>query len=177
MSDPSRLAFLDRDGVINRDTGYIGSPSDFELLPGVSQALRMLSSSGYRLIVVTNQSGIGRGYFTDAQYREVTTAMHDALMLEGVRLDAVVHCPHHPDAGCCCRKPAPGMLLQALQYFAADPARSLIFGDKRSDLIAGARAGVSMRFLIGPPELSTDTLVTGQGPTLLACVEQLLISD
>mgnify|MGYP003526383950 FL=1 len=149
MSSGARAAFIDRDGVINADHGYVHRPDGFLLLPGVPAALRRLKEAGFLLIVVTNQSGIARGLFTEADYATLTQHLHDVLAAEGVALDAVYHCPHLPDASvaayrvqCDCRKPAPGMLLRAIAKFGIDPQRSMLVGDKPSDIQAGRAAGV-----------------------------------
>lgn len=152
---PSPAAFLDRDGVINRETGYVHRIEDFELLPGVPAALRRLRDAGHRLVVVTNQAGIARGLFGPDDYQRLTAHMQAVLRAEGVVLDGVYHCPHHPTAGigayrveCLCRKPAPGMLLEAARELHLDLAASVLIGDKASDIEAGRRAGVGRCVLV-----------------------------
>jgi D-glycero-D-manno-heptose 1,7-bisphosphate phosphatase len=151
-----RSAFLDRDGVINRDTGYVHRIADFELLPGVVAALQRLQKLDYALIVVTNQSGLARGLFDSAAYEALTQHLHETLARDGVTLDAVYHCPHLPDAtvaryrcDCDCRKPLPGLLLKAIDEYAIDPQTSLLVGDKASDIAAGRAAGVGKCYLVG----------------------------
>jgi D-glycero-D-manno-heptose 1,7-bisphosphate phosphatase len=136
----SPAVFLDRDGTLMRDVDYCGDPKDVDLLPGVPAALRALKDRGYKLIVITNQSGIGRGYFNDDQYRAVEAELARRIG-EGV-IDATYYCPHLPDAGCQCRKPSPEMVLQAAREHDVDLARSFFIGDKRSDLDCGRAAGV-----------------------------------
>ncbi len=165
-------AFLDRDGVINRDYGYVGRPADFELIEGVPEALQILRDLGFLLVVVTNQSGIGRGYFTEQAYQDVTDRMRSLLRDAGVDVDAVLHCPHAPDAGCDCRKPQPGLILAAASALAIDLPRSVLFGDKASDLQAGRAAGVGYCFFVGSTADSLDTS-SGAGPDLLSCVRLL----
>lgn len=150
-----RAAFIDRDGVINVDRGYVHLPEDFELIGGVDTALQRLQAAGFRLIVVTNQSGIARGFYSEAQYHRLTGHLRELLAGKGVRLDDVYHCPHMPDAAvpafrrdCDCRKPAPGMILRGLKEHGLDPARSLMFGDKASDIEAGRAAGIGWCCLI-----------------------------
>lgn len=149
-------AFLDRDGVINEDHGYVHRPEEFALLPGVERALKRLRKAGFLLILVTNQSGVARGYFTE----EAVSALHDhlaqLLAQQEVAFDGIYHCPHHPDGKvaryarhCACRKPQPGMLLQAIADLGIDPARSFIVGDKQSDLEAGEAAGLGAGYLVG----------------------------
>ncbi len=147
MSRPG--AFLDRDGVINLDTGYLSRPQDLVLVPGVLEGLRRLRSAGYALVVVTNQSGIARGYYDEAALTQVHAALQARLMKEDVLLDAIEHCPHLVDApvaryslACNCRKPEPGMILRAADALGIDLRASLLFGDKASDIEAGRRAGV-----------------------------------
>jgi D-glycero-D-manno-heptose 1,7-bisphosphate phosphatase len=150
-----RAVFLDRDGVINVEREYLSRIEDFAFLPRVVPALQRLQAAGWRLVVVTNQSGIARGYYTEADYRRVTQHMEDALARDGVRLDRVLHCPHLPDAAvaayrqtCDCRKPAPGMLLQAEQALRLDMPASVLIGDKASDIAAGRAAGVGRCWLV-----------------------------
>ena len=143
-------AFLDRDGVINVDRGYVGRIEDFEILPGVVQALGRLQAAGYLLIVITNQSGIGRGYFSAHDLKALHDHLRDRLSREGVTLDAIYHCPHRPDEACSCRKPLPGLINRAIRDFDIEPARSFVVGDKPSDLGAGVAAGVGAGYLVSP---------------------------
>jgi D-glycero-D-manno-heptose 1,7-bisphosphate phosphatase len=137
-----RAVFLDRDGVINVDRGYVHRIEDFEFVPGIPFMLRELQLDGWRLVVVTNQSGIGRGLFTEDDYERVTQHMREQLAAHGVRLDGVYHCPHAPEQGCGCRKPAPGMLLRAAASLGLDLSRSVLVGDKESDMQAAHAAGL-----------------------------------
>ena len=139
---------LDRDGVINRDLGYVARIADFEFLPGVFAALRALAAGGFRLIVVTNQSGIGRGLYSPADFQTLNDWMLAQLRGEGVEIAAVYHCPHAPEANCGCRKPAPGLLLEAARAHRLDLARSWLVGDKPSDIEAARRAGVGRAVLV-----------------------------
>jgi D-glycero-D-manno-heptose 1,7-bisphosphate phosphatase len=163
-----RAAFLDRDGVINVDHGYVCRREDFEFLPGVLAACARLHGLGFALVVVTNQAGIGRGLYGEDDFRRLTAWMTAQFGAAGAPLAGVYHCPHHPEAAlgdyrraCGCRKPAPGMLLAAARELALDPARSVLFGDKASDIGAALAAGVPQRVLLGtdgralpPPELA-----------------------
>src|SRR3546814_44652 len=149
-------AFLDRDGVINIDRGYVHRIEDFELLPGVINALKTLRDSGYLLVVVTNQSGIARGYFTEADFQALTEHMRLLLGRHDVELAGVFHCPHLPHGSvaeyrrdCTCRKPMPGMFTKAIEELHIDPARSILVGDKPSDIAAGHAAGIGHCFLVG----------------------------
>ncbi|WP_298675296.1 HAD family hydrolase [uncultured Sphingomonas sp.] len=169
-----KAAFLDRDGVINHDLSYIGRPEDFLLIAGVPEALRMLRDAGYALIVVTNQSGIGRGYYSESDYWRVTDRMRALLSDEGIEFAAILHCPHAPDDGCECRKPMPGMLLDGAAHVGAAPDESVLFGDKPSDIAAGRSAGVTRCFLIGEPGSAALCGADGDGADLLSCVRQVL---
>jgi D-glycero-D-manno-heptose 1,7-bisphosphate phosphatase len=170
VSDPvfrgRRAAFLDRDGVINIDHGYVFRREDFQFVDGVLAASALLVQRGFALVVITNQSGIGRGLYSEADFADLTAWMALQFADAGAPLAGVYHCPHHPLQGagayrteCDCRKPAPGMLLRAARELHLDLARSVLFGDKRLDLEAAAAAGVPVRVLLGtdgarmPPEI------------------------
>jgi D-glycero-D-manno-heptose 1,7-bisphosphate phosphatase len=148
---PPRLpaAFLDRDGVLNLDRGYLWNPAELEWVPGAMEAVRRLNAAGYRVIVVTNQSGIARDLYTEAQLRTLMDWMVAELAEAGARLDAWYYCPHHPEGtveayrkSCDCRKPAPGMLLRAMRDWPTHPAKSFLVGDRDSDLEAARAAGI-----------------------------------
>jgi D-glycero-D-manno-heptose 1,7-bisphosphate phosphatase len=140
--------FLDRDGTINVDRDYLINPAEFEFIDGVPEALKKLQDAGYLLVVVTNQSGVARGYFTLEQVDRLHDHMADKLAALGADLDGIYVCPHHPTQGeaphrriCDCRKGRPGMLLQAAKDLEIDLSRSIMIGDKLSDIEAGAAAG------------------------------------
>ncbi|WP_445191805.1 D-glycero-alpha-D-manno-heptose-1,7-bisphosphate 7-phosphatase [Sphingomonas sp. Tas61C01] len=173
IPQPRRAAFLDRDGVINHDLSYVGRAEDFVLIDGVAEALRRLRDAGYVLVVVTNQSGISRGYYSKVDYERVTERMTELLAAHGVAFAAIIHCPHAPADRCACRKPQPGMLLDGAAITGVSLRDSVLFGDKPSDIAAGRAAGVGRCFLVGPGE---PALVgaEGGGADLLACVRSLL---
>jgi D,D-heptose 1,7-bisphosphate phosphatase len=136
-------AFLDRDGVLNVDRGYTHRPKDLVMISGASAAVRLLNNSGFYVFVVTNQSGVARGYYTEAAVDLFNTHIQDALMSEGAHIDAFYYCPHHPDGlikelaiKCGCRKPGSGMLEQAAREWPVDLSRSFLIGDKNDDLAA-----------------------------------------
>ena len=138
MSDTEHAIFLDRDGTLIEDPGYLSDPGEVRALPGVIEALQRLKEAGYLLIVTTNQSGIGRGYFTERDYELVTDAVRAELRVE---LDGIYHCPHTPDHGCSCRKPAPGMLLRAARDHHIEFVHSWMVGDGERDVMAGLALG------------------------------------
>ena len=157
---PDSALFLDRDGVINVDRGYIHRAEQFEFVPGIFELACFWTNELRRpIVVVTNQSGIGRGYFDQNAYAELTRWMCDRFAAEGTCITRVYHCPYHPLDGIGAyrrdhpwRKPKPGMLLQAASDLRLDPARCAIIGDKMSDMEAGAAAGIGLRILLGPRE-------------------------
>jgi D-glycero-D-manno-heptose 1,7-bisphosphate phosphatase len=150
-SPPLRPAlFLDRDGVLNEDRGYVSRWEDFRWIPGAREAVAAFNRAGWLVIVVTNQSGVGRGYYTEDAMHALHARMGEDLAAAGGRIDAFYHAPQHPDAPAKAyrhpdpplRKPNPGMILQALQDWPIDREASLLIGDKPSDLAAAERAGV-----------------------------------
>jgi len=137
-------AFLDRDGTINRDRAgiYITRPSQLKIYAAAPAALRLISAKGYRIVVITNQSGVGRGYMTLAASRAINLKLLRELRRGRARIDAVYFCPHGPDEKCACRKPAPGLIREAVKDSPADMARSFMAGDKQSDLRLARNAGL-----------------------------------
>lgn len=151
-----RAAFLDRDGVINIDHGYVYRSEDFDFVPGVLEGARRLHELGYALVVVSNQSGIGRGLFSEAQFHSLSNWMRQQFIAAEAPLSGIYFCPHHPTEAraeyrrsCDCRKPAPGMLLAAAKDLQLDLEASAMFGDKRSDLEAALAARIPLRVLLG----------------------------
>jgi D-glycero-D-manno-heptose 1,7-bisphosphate phosphatase len=140
--------FLDRDGVLIEEVGYLADPCQVVLIPGAGPAIASLNRAGIPVVVVTNQAGIARGYLSESRLAEIHGRLEALLAAEGARIDAIYYCPHHPTDGvapyrlqCSCRKPQPGMLLQAATDLGIDLPRSSMIGDKAVDLEAGARAG------------------------------------
>jgi D-glycero-D-manno-heptose 1,7-bisphosphate phosphatase len=145
-----RFVFLDRDGTLTRDHGYTHRVEDYALLPGVVEGLRRLAQAGYHLAIVTNQSGIGRGCFGEDDYQRFRAHLEADLAARGVRIEATYHCPHRPDEGCACRKPAPGMLLRARDELGADLAASWVVGDQERDVGLAEHAGCRGAVRVGP---------------------------
>ncbi len=147
--------FLDRDGTINVDHGYVHMSDDFQFIDGVIEAMAELKKMGYALVLVTNQSGIARGLFTEDQFMHLTEWMDWSLADRGVDFDGIYFCPHHPEAvveefrlSCECRKPNLGMFNDAQQHLAIDMANSYMVGDKREDMLAASAAGVGHKILV-----------------------------
>lgn len=135
--------FVDRDGTLIEEADYLADPEGVVFLPGAVEALGRFRAAGWAIVIVTNQSGIARGLYTEADYRAVARRLETMLAEAGVPPAATVHCPHHPDFSgpCACRKPAPGMLLAAARSLGLDLSRSVMVGDKTADLEAGAAVG------------------------------------
>jgi histidinol-phosphate phosphatase family protein len=138
----SPAVFLDRDGTFLDETGYLGDPDKVRFLPGAVDAMRELSEAGFRLIVVTNQSGIGRGFFSEEQALAVNLKMIRMLSDKGVPIDAIYYCPHHPDDGCECRKPQTMMVKRAEDDFDFDTKLSWVVGDVDKDVHLGLNSGL-----------------------------------
>jgi D-glycero-D-manno-heptose 1,7-bisphosphate phosphatase len=137
-----KLVILDRDGVINHDSAsYIKSPEEWKPIPGSLEAIALLNQAGYRVLVATNQSGIGRGLFDMATLNAIHDKMHRALSLVGGRVDGIFYCPHAQDAGCACRKPRPGLLDEIAKRFGVSLDGVPFIGDSLRDLQAGAAVG------------------------------------
>ena len=179
-----KAAFIDRDGVLNEERAFVHRAEDFAFVPGAVEALSRLKAAGYLLVVVTNQSGIARGLYSEADYRALTEHMRERLEAEGISLDAVEYCPHLPDAtvdryrvDCDCRKPKPGMLKRAIAALDIDPAASFLVGDRLSDVQAGRAAGIGRCFLVrtGYP-LPEEAVARADAvyDDLLACANQVM---
>jgi D-glycero-D-manno-heptose 1,7-bisphosphate phosphatase len=146
-SDLQSAIFLDRDGTINREVEYLARPDQLELLPGAVDGMRRLQDAGYRLVIITNQAGVARGYFSEADVQAVHRRLCEMLREQGVELNAIYYCPHHPDGQdeyrqvCTCRKPGTGMHQRAAHELNLDLARCAVVGDKVTDLWPGIKLG------------------------------------
>ena len=173
LKNKQRAIFLDRDGTINKYVGFLRNIGDFELLPGVAEAIRKINESGYLAIVITNQPVIARGEVTWDQLQEIHNKMETLLGKEGAYLDAIYFCPHHPDKGfegeipelkidCDCRKPKPGLFFKAAEDFNIDLSQSWMVGDGKNDVLAGKNAGCRTA-LIGTDDFGQDMTIDSLG--------------
>lgn len=183
----NKAFFLDRDGVLIEEEHYLSDPAKARLCPGAADAIRMMRAHGYKVIVVSNQAGIAKGYFTMKELKAVEARIDELLAAEGLALDGVYYCPHHPQGvvpeyrlACSCRKPEPGMLLSAAKDHEIDLAASVMIGDRVSDLKAGLNAGCKAVALVHTgygkeQDLSSfDPAVTLEAENILDATEKLL---
>jgi heptosyltransferase-2 len=148
--------FLDRDGTVNRDTGYLNDVQALELLPGVGEALARLAAAGAKLIVVTNQSGVARGLITGQQLNAIHVHLGNLLAEQGVVLTGLYICPHHPDDGCRCRKPETGLIDQACREHNLDRTTLYVVGDRARDVLSGQKVGARTVLLLSGEESRND---------------------
>jgi D-glycero-D-manno-heptose 1,7-bisphosphate phosphatase len=178
VKDLRPAVFLDRDGTVIHDAHYLADPAGVRLLPGAAEAVARLNRVGLPVVLVTNQSGIGRGYFSEADFQAVQEALVRLLAKRGARLDAVYHCPHAPDhqPPCDCRKPEPGLFLRAARELRVDPARSWYVGDRVRDVAPAGRLGGTGILLRGPAgEGETPPPGVGVAGSLAEAVERILV--
>ena len=165
----NRAAFLDRDGTIARDVHYCRRPEDFEILPTVPEAIRLLNENSFKVIIITNQSGIARGYFTEETLARIHQKMKEELAQSGVKIDAIYYCPHHPDDNCECRKPETALFLKAAKELDIDFSSSFVVGDMQMDIDAGRALGTKTVLvttgpkgdneIIDPPDYTANNLL------------------
>ncbi|MBR9973410.1 D-glycero-beta-D-manno-heptose 1,7-bisphosphate 7-phosphatase [Magnetospirillum sulfuroxidans] len=157
MSHSRRFVLIDRDGTINVEKHYLSAPEQIVLIPGVAAALRRLREAGFGIAIITNQSGIARGYFDLARLNAIHARLNELLAAEGAAVDGIYICPHGPDDDCACRKPLPGMAEQAMAEHGFDPKLSTVIGDKEVDVELGQAIGAA-----------TFLVRTGHGETYAA---------
>ena len=175
----NKAVFLDRDGTIARDVHYCRRVEDFELLPTIPEAIKLLSANNFKVIVITNQSGIARRYFTEETLARIHKKMDEELAEHGSRLDAIYYCPHHPDDGCECRKPKTALFLQAAKELHIDPSRSFAIGDMQMDIDAGKALGCKTVLvatgpqgassIVDPPDYGAHSLLEAAKWILRGC--------
>lgn len=144
-----KIALLDRDGTIIVDKIYLDDPRGLEFAEGALEGMRLLRDAGFKLVMITNQSGIARGYFDEAKLTRIHRRLEDLLAAEGLRLEAIYHCPHGPEDGCDCRKPAPGMVQAAMRDLGFSADRAVVIGDSSADMGVAAAVG-SLGLRIAP---------------------------
>lgn len=152
----NKAIFLDRDGTLNIEKNYLYKKEDFEFIKGMPEAIKKWNELGYKVVVVTNQSGVARGYYTEKDVVNLHTYINDLLMESGAHIDAFYYCPHHPIYGigkykveCNCRKPNIGLFIKAIKDFDINVDKSFFFGDKESDLKAGVNLGITFYLVDG----------------------------
>ncbi len=136
-----RAVFIDRDDTIARDVPYCNCPEDLHLFDGVGSSIKRLSDAGFLVVMITNQSGIGRGYFSEEMLAKIHDKMRADLAMDGAKLDAIYYCPHRPDDKCACRKPGTALIEKAVKELGIDPSRSYVIGDGDHDMLMGEKMG------------------------------------
>lgn len=180
----TQAVFLDRDGTLNRDIGFVTTPKELILLPTVIEGLRVLQEAGFLLLVVTNQSGVARGLYTETGLAAIHGRLRTLLASSGVQLDGIYYCPHHPEEGrppyrqaCACRKPQPGLVEQAAREHQVDLSRSFLIGDQSRDIATAQAAGVRSILIhtgLPPPTNPPHPLPDYVAPDLLTAARWIL---
>ncbi len=173
-----KAVFLDRDGTINEDTGYLHRVEDLRLIPGAGQGIAMLNKAGFLVVVVTNQSGIARGYYGEGDLKRVNQEIERRLACSGARVDGWYHCPHHPqftEGGCVCRKPGTAMVERACRELGIDPQASFVVGDSARDMELASRVGAQgVLVLTGKGEETARSMEASSRQYLGAVVDDIL---
>jgi len=162
----TKALFLDRDGIVNVDHGYVYRTDDFEFVEGIFDLVRLFANVGYLIFVVTNQSGIGRGYYREEDFQKLTEWMKEQFGLQGLHIEEVQHCPHAPEDNCHCRKPETGMIEEVLKTYSIDLPRSWMVGDKQSDIDLAKNAGIGHSIAIGSKKIENADYFF---PSVLEC--------
>ncbi len=167
----NKALFLDRDGIINVDTGYAHRREEIIFIPGIFELCRHAKEAGYYIIIITNQAGIGRGYYTEQDFNNLMQWMREQFAEQGIHIDDVFYCPHHSEHGlgaykktCHARKPQPGMLMKAIEKYTIHPDCSIMLGDKHSDMQAALAARIATRILVS--DSTRSEAATAHSPTL-----------
>ena len=168
-----KALFLDRDGIINIDHGYVYKVEDFEFTEGIFDLLRLFLSKGYLLFIVTNQSGIGRAYYNEEDFQKLTTWMLDEFKKENIHIVSVHHCNHAPEENCACRKPQTGMVNEILSQHEIDLDHSWLIGDKQSDIDLAHNANIAHTIAMGEREISNSTF---SFKTILECKDYMVVN-
>jgi D-glycero-D-manno-heptose 1,7-bisphosphate phosphatase len=166
-----KALFLDRDGVVNVEKDYLFKHQDFEFIDGVFELIRHFQSLGYLIFIVTNQSGIARGFYSEEDFNSLTAWMQSEFSKKNIKIQKVYFCPHHPDISgeCTCRKPKPGMILQAAKEYDVDLKNSILIGDKERDVEAGLNAGLDTTFLFD----ETETVKRSKATKIVSQLEDI----
>tara|TARA_Y100000589_G_C27196071_1_gene646864 strand:- start:954 stop:1574 length:621 start_codon:yes stop_codon:yes gene_type:complete len=174
-----KVVFLDRDGVINRDTGYVHQWQNFEYIEGALEGMRILNKNGFEIVIITNQSGIARGLYTENDFAQLSQKMLRHLQENGIKILNLFYCPHHPSGivkkytcECDCRKPQPGMLIRAAEVHGIELKKSILIGDKPSDIIAARNAGVHYAYHVQSENKESNVTIKEADrsfPSLLDC--------
>ncbi|HWK61407.1 MAG TPA: D-glycero-beta-D-manno-heptose 1,7-bisphosphate 7-phosphatase [Eoetvoesiella sp.] len=180
----NRALFLDRDGVINVDHGYVIRREDFHFIDGIFELVRHAKSQGYLVVVVTNQAGIGRGYYTEEDFHQLMDWVAERFAENGGAIDKVYFCPDHPEHGIgqyrrqsSMRKPSPGMILAACEELSIDPKQSILVGDKISDVQAAQAAGIATTFLLASTDCNRTTQVDSTETHIISTLNQVIRSS
>ena len=173
----NRAVFIDRDGTIAENVGYCRSPEDFKLFPTMVKAIKLLKQHAFKVIVITNQSGIARGYLTEETLAQIHQKMKEELAKESAHVDAIYYCPHHPDDNCECRKPKPKLVLQAAKDHDLDLKRSFVVGDQHKDIELGKAVGCRTILIKTTPSTDDDIVKPDAVVTDLSKVAQAIIKS
>lgn len=174
----TKALFLDRDGIINVDHGYVHKIADFEFVEGIFELCRLAQAREFEIFVITNQAGIARGYYNIDAFEKLTSWMTAEFYQQGIKITEVFYCPHHPTKGvneykcqCKCRKPAPGMIFQAQKKYQIDLKSSIFIGDKISDMQAAEAAGISQRILVASDYHEDVSMLAKRVKTVKAAID------
>lgn len=167
-----KALFLDRDGVVNVEKDYLYKIDDFEFINGIFELCKFFQEKNYKIVIVTNQSGIARGFYSEDDFNHLSHWMTKQFQTNGIEITAIYHCPHHEKYSikCQCRKPEPGMLLQAAQEYNIDLVNSIIVGDKERDIEAGLNAGLHLTYLFD----ETGTTKTSKATKIVSNLKEII---